>query len=314
MATRIIIDNRIKTYFQNDDFTKIIEKCYESNIGKNKDKKLNLKFTETYIETLYMHLNLYMNINKNQDINNKNLKEVFDNICVSVLIYSFFKGEYNSGLLHNYKIDIYIAIKKLLNQLNKNKFKDLIEVFNKIEIKQDNNTLGDIKNIDDGFDFNNISDLIEYINSKTQIKKGGTIEKLPSPLIQDRTVIKDRADTEKATDRADAEKATDRAATDRATADGATADGATADGAAAEKAAADGAAADGAAAEKAAADGATDRAETTKTADRAATEKAKEDDNKTLLNVFKMKIMYEIFLFKEDEIEKLIDVIIKEKS
>ena len=51
----------------------------------------------------------------------------------------------------------------------------------------------------------------------------------------------------------------------------------------------------------------------------AAVEKAKkeaeaEDNDKTLLNVFKMKIMYEIFLFKENEIGKLIEVIINEKS
>ena len=56
-----IIDERIKTYFENDDFTKIIEKCYDSNIGKKKD--LNDNFTETYIEILYMHLNLYMKLN-----------------------------------------------------------------------------------------------------------------------------------------------------------------------------------------------------------------------------------------------------------
>lgn len=279
MATRIIIDNRIKTYFQNDDFKKIIEKCYESNIGKNKDKKLNLKFTETYIETLYMHLNLYMNINKNQDINNKNLKEVFENICVSVLIYSFFKGEYNNGIPHNYKLDIYKAIKNLLNQLNKDKFKDLIEVFNNIKI--DKQILGDIKHIDEEIDFNNIDSLISHINNKTHIKKGGTgqgDESLPIPqsLPPPPPPRKEKTVT----------KATEG--------QGAVGEGAVGEGAVQ--------------GQGAVGEGATEQ----QTEEVKKEEKAKEDDDKTLLNVFKMKIMYEIFLFKQDEIDSLIEVIIKE--
>ncbi len=33
-TTPKIINEIIKTYFSIDDFTKIIEKCYDSNIGK----------------------------------------------------------------------------------------------------------------------------------------------------------------------------------------------------------------------------------------------------------------------------------------
>jgi len=204
-----IIDEKIIEFFQKDDFIKIIDKCYESNIGKN--DKINNVFTKTYIETLYMHLNLYMMSCKNQDIDIKNLKEVIDNICVFVLIYSFFKGKYNTGESNDYKTDIYNTIKKLLNQLNIDKFKELIESFNSLLINND--TLGIINTIDVSSIINDIEKLKNKINEQ--------------PIN---------------------------------------------------------------------------------------TEIIANDDNKTLLNVFKMKIMYEIFLFEEDKINTLIDVIINEKS
>ena len=273
-----IINERINTYFENDAFIKIIEKCYDSNIGKKED--INAIFTETYIKTLYMHLNFYMNLNKKEiDINN--LKEVIDNICVFVLIYSFLKGKYNNtGERSDYKLDIYKAIKKLLNQLNKDKFKELIVEFNKIKI--DNEILGNIQNIDDSINFNNINNLVEYIK-KTNKQQGGTGEGADKVAngatgteegeqgAQGIDAIKgnNAEEGEQGAQGTDAIKGNDAEGIANGVATGAVTDN--------------------------------------------TTTKEENDDDKTLLNVFKMKIMYEIFLFEENKINTLNDVIINEK-
>jgi len=114
--------------FNNENYkSSFIKECEDSMIANNYDN-----FTYTYIDILFMHLQIFLNINKFEGIENK-VKDFINYICIYLLLQSFFSINLKKDDEGNINEELY---KKIINML-----KSAITIFTSDDLNNINNKM-----------------------------------------------------------------------------------------------------------------------------------------------------------------------------